>query len=198
MGYKTSSTRCVQHELPHDQRRKAGRIPGWGSVMGGGMASHTAWRARVTASGAEREGSGGRRGHRSQRLGPPRGHSPPQQSHQHRSRATSESTWSKVWERPGAAPQRDGQRVPGPVVDAAGFHHQLSPQEELLSRSGNTAGLRVQMPKTNPHAGPGQRPVEGCPRSPTHLALASCSCPAPRPPLAPPPLGPGTSPGGRL
>lgn len=107
-GHETSPTGCVQHEPPHDQRREAGRIPGRGSVMGSGMASHTAWRARVTAGGGGGAGgSGGRRGHRSQGRGPPRGHSP-------RSRATGGSTWSQVWELPGAAPQRDGHIAPGP------------------------------------------------------------------------------------
>lgn len=188
-GHETSPTGCVQHEPPHDQRREAGRIPGRGSVMGSGMASHTAWRARVTAGGGGGAGgSGGRRGHRSR--GSPG-------DILHTAEPPADPRGAKCGNCQVQPHRETGTSPRGLVGDAAGFRHQLSPKEEPLSRPGNTAGPHVQMPKTNPHAGPRQRPVEGCPQ-PTHLALASCSCPAPRPPLTLSPLNPGTSPGGHL
>lgn len=189
-GHETSPTGCVQHEPPHDQRREAGRIPGRGSVMGSGMASHTAWRAWVTGGGGW---SGRERGQEGTQEPGPRaapGTFSTQQSHRRIHVEPSVGTAR-------CSPTETGTSPRDLVGDAAGFRHQLSPKEEPLSRPGNTAGPHVQMPKTNPHAGPGQRPVEGCPQ-PTHLALVSSSYPAPRPPLTLPPLDPGTSPGGYL
>lgn len=65
-----------------------GGVGGWElSNMGRGMASHTAWRARVTAKGAGQ----GQEGTRDQRC------SPPQQSHQR-------IHIGYIWEMPGMAP----------------------------------------------------------------------------------------------
>lgn len=145
-GHETSSTGCVQHEPPHDQRREAGRIPGRGSVMGSGMASHTAWRARVTAGGGGGAGgSGGRRGHRSRgRPG----------DILHAAEPPADPRGAKCGTCQVQPHRETGTSPRGLVGDAAGFRHQLSPKEKPLSRPGNTAGPHVQMPKTNPRAAP--------------------------------------------
>lgn len=149
--------------------------------MGGGMASHTSWRARGAAGGAgwggredtrARSQAGGGAGARGPGGGGGERTLPPQ------------SPWGlraeRLWERRAQAP---GQQH-GP----AGSCHQLPPEEGLLSRPEDTAGQGAH--RRTPTLAPGSSQQEGVLPLSTHLASVSCSCPAPRLPSYPPPTRP--------
>lgn len=135
--------------------------------MGRGMASHTSWRARVTAGGAGWGGAGervgkepGRRGHRSQEMGG-------ENAFFHHG-ATGGSTWSNSGEcgpRSVASPRTAAERswLASAAVTPGGASLQV------------WECCRARYPPAKPHTGPGSSQQKGILLLPTHLATVSCS-----------------------
>lgn len=144
--------------------------------MGRGMASHTSWRARVTAGGAGWGGAGervgkepGRRGHRSQEMGG-------ENAFFHHG-ATGGSTWSNSGEcgpRSVASPRTAAERswLASAAVTPGGASLQV------------WECCRARYPPAKPHTGPRQQPAEGHPptaNSPGHGFLQPPFLPLPPP-----------------
>ena len=140
--------------------------------MGGGMASHTSWRARGAAGGA---GWGGREDTRARsQAGGGAG-----------ARGPGGGAGNALYHHraPGASGRSDSGRGGPKPQDSS--KAQLPPEEGLLSRPEDAAGQGAH--RRTPTLAPGSSQREGVLPLSTHLASVSRSCPAPRLPSYPPP-----------